>query len=294
MLLTLVKTTRPAFLLLPFSIVALAGALAWHTGTDWSPLLFSLVLLGAISAHASVNVLNEVHDARSGLDDLTCRTPFSGGSGALQHNPQAIEYAQMLGLALLGVVMGLGLYFITLRSWELLPLGLVGIAVVLAYTPKITRSPLLCLIAHGIGFGPLMLVGSYFVLTGEYSWLALAVSVIPLFLVSNLLLLNQYPDLEADRQIGRRHLIIATSPHKGLQVLRWFLIGSFLTLGILVSLQYLPRLALLGLASLVFALPLYVGLLKSAAKGTVNNQLPALNVLVNLSMPFLIAVGLVL
>lgn len=291
---TLVKTTRPSFLLLPLSVIALAGALAWHSGVEWSPALLGLILLGALCAHASVNVLNEVHDARSGLDDLTRRTPFSGGSGALQSNPHAIRQAEFLGLGLLGVVIALGLYFIALRGWELLPLGLAGIVVVVAYTPALTRSPWLCLLAPGIGFGPLMLVGSYFVLTGEYSWLALGVSLIPLFLVSNLLLLNQFPDLEADRQVGRKHLIIATSPRLGLHVFRWFLIGSFLTLLLLVSLEYLPRPALLGLASLAFALPLYTGLLKAHHQSSVNNRLLGLNVLVNLSMPFFIALGLVL
>lgn len=294
MLVTLLKTTRPSFLLLPFSVVALAGALAWHNGAEWSPIMQSLVLLGAVCAHASVNVLNEVHDARSGLDDRTQRTPFSGGSGALQKNPNATRSAELLGFGLLLIVVAVGLYFVSLRGWELVPLGLAGIVVIMAYTPAITRSPWLCLLAPGVGFGPLMLVGSYFVLTGEFSWLALAVSLIPMFLVSNLLLLNQFPDLEADHRVGRKHLIIATSPAFGLRVFCWFLIGPFLTLLLLVSMQYLPPKALLGLASLVFALPLYAGLLGDRHQAKVDNRLLGLNVMVNLSMPIFIALGLLL
>lgn len=42
-----------------------------------------LVLLGAAAAHISVNAFNEYLDFRSGLDAMTRRTPFSGGSGVL-------------------------------------------------------------------------------------------------------------------------------------------------------------------------------------------------------------------
>lgn len=175
MLFTLVQTTRPSFLLLPFSIVFLAGALAWQSGAESSLLLFGLILLSAVAAHASVNILNEVDDARSGLDELTQRTPFSGGSAALQTNPAAINAAEKLGFALLALVVAVGIYFIYLKGWLLLPLGILGVLVIVAYIPKITRMPWLCLIAPGLGFGPLMLFGSYYVLTGNFSWVALAV-----------------------------------------------------------------------------------------------------------------------
>lgn len=294
MLATLIKTTRPSFLLLPFSIVALAGALAWNSNADLSYSILSLVLLGALAAHASVNVLNEVHDARTGLDELTQRTPFSGGSGALQENPAALNAADKLGKALVAIVIALGIYFIYLRGWTLLPLGLLGLFVIVAYTPKITHSPWLCLIAPGLGFGPLMLLGSYFVLIGEYSWLAFAVSLIPLLLVSNLLLLNQFPDINADTQVGRRNIIIANNVPKGLAVFRWFLLGSFVLLLALVIFNYLPAKALLGLLSLIFAWPLYWQLLKVNTAEGVSNKLLGLNVMVNLSLPFLIALGLIL
>lgn len=293
MLHTLVQTTRPAFLLLPLAIVALIGALAWQSSADWSTSLFALVLLGALAAHACVNVLNEVHDARSGLDDLTRRTPFSGGSGALQANPAAIKYAACLGVGLLCLVMGIGLYLVSVRGWGLLPIGLAGVVVILAYTPKITRLPWLCLVAPGLGFGPLMVLGGYFVLTGEYSWAALGASLIPLFLVSNLLLLNQFPDVEADRQVGRCNVIIATGGEQGAWIFKWFLLAAFLALLLLVAMQALPLMALLGLGSLVFALPLYLGLTGFRGESELDHRLLALNVLVNLTMPLFIAVGLV-
>ena len=73
-----------------------------------------LVLAGALCAHASVNLLNEYHDFRSGLDLQTQRTPFSGGSGALPANPQAAGDVRVLGYGMLAVCIAVGL----LLAWN--------------------------------------------------------------------------------------------------------------------------------------------------------------------------------
>jgi len=288
----LISSARPPFLLLTLSVVSLGAVLAMYAGAQWSTSLFVLILIGALAAHISVDMLNEVHDTRSGLDALTQRTPFSGGSGALLHTAQALVWAQILGYMLLALVIAIGLYFIELRGWGLFPLGLVGLLIVLSYTPKITRSPWLCLIAPGLGFGPLMVMGTYYVLMGEYSWLAFFVSLIPFFLVNNLLLLNQFPDYEADKQAGRRNLLISAGLNQGLSVFRWFLLAAFLTLLLLVALAWLPLWALLGLLSLTFALPLWMKLRQEALQTAHLHSLLAWNVVVNLITPLLIALGL--
>lgn len=294
MLVTLIRTTRPAFLLLPLAIVAMVSALAWHSDVPWSGLQFALLALGAVAANAAVNVLNEVHDARTGLDERTQRTPFSGGSGALQDRPEYWAAARLFGLALVGLVMAIGLYFVWLRGWSLLPIGLLGLLVIVAYTPKITGSPWLCLIAPGLGFGPLMVVGGYFALTGSYSWPVLACSLVPFFLVNNLLLLNQFPDVEADRSVGRNNLIMAQGHRAALLVFNLFQLGALLTLLGLVVLGHLPSLALLGLLGFVPALLLYKGLQQFQPSVPLDQRLLALNVQTNLLVPFTLALGLAL
>lgn len=291
---TILLTTRPPFLLLAVSVTLLGAMLALHAGAQWQPGLFALVLFGAVLAHAIVDMLNEVHDAKSGLDDITQRTAFSGGSGALQANPSAIAAVEITAFALLAILIAIGFWLINLRGWGLLPIGLLGVLVVISYTPKITRSPWLCLIAPGLGFGPLMVLGTYFVLTGEYSWLAFWVSLIPFFLVNNLLLLNQFPDFSADQQIGRKNILIAFGQEQGLRIFRWFLLAAFLTLLLLVALQNLPIWALLGGLSLIFAIPLYLKLQNLEQFNAQMHQLLGFNVIVNLTLPALIALGLLL
>ena len=98
------------------------------------------------------------------------------------------------------------MYFVFTVGILLLPLGLLGIALIVFYTQWITKRPIICLVAPGLAFGPLMVLGTHFVLTGSYSWTAFAASLVPGFLVSDLLLLNQFPDVEADKTVGRKYL----------------------------------------------------------------------------------------
>lgn len=290
---TVWMSMRPPFLLLTVSVILLGAALAvWEGATfDWGR--FLLVLIGGLSAHASVNLLNEYEDWRSGLDAMTQRTPFSGGSGRLQAHPEHAEWVMGAGYFFLGVVIAIGLYFVHELGWGLLPIGLLGVALILFYTTRLTRMPWLCLIAPGLAFGPLMVMGTYYVLTGHYSERALVISLIPFFLVNNLLLLNQIPDIEADRRAGRVTFPMKMGLPLTLQVFDLFLLSAYGVLVILVALQWLPPLALLGLISLIFAMPMLLNLRRVRA-GNHERLLPALamNVVINLVTPALVAVAL--
>lgn len=256
----------------------------------------ALVLLGALAAHASVNVLNEWHDMRSGLDALTQRTPFSGGSGALLARPQAVPAALALGLALLALAGGCGLALL----WQLpaaarpalLLLGGVGLALVMAYTPWLTRQPLLCLLAPGAGFGPLMVLGTQLALAGDATSAALLASLVPWCQVSGLLLLNQFPDVEADRQVGRRHLPMVWGRPRAARLLAALLLLGHGSLAGGVLAGVLPAGAALGLLTAPLAWAVAMGARRHA------DDLPALlptmgrNVALCLLTPLLMALGM--
>ncbi len=214
-----------------------------------------LVLIGALLAHVSVNLLNEYDDFRSGLDLLTVRTPFSGGSGSLPAHPEAATATFAVALACLSATAAIGLYFVFQNGIALLPLGLAGLLIVVAYTPVVTRLPLLCLFSAGIGFGPIMVIGTVCAITGGYSWLALAASLPPLLLVSGLLLLNQFPDVDADRQVGRKHYPIVLGRRRSAVLFGVMIVAAFAAMAVGVAGGILPSLVLLAL------LPLPLGLL---------------------------------
>ena len=77
------KEIRANFLLLPVVLVAVGAGAAHRAGPVHLPSL-ALILVGVILAHVSVNLFNEYSDWRTGIDEHTPRTPFSGGSGILQ------------------------------------------------------------------------------------------------------------------------------------------------------------------------------------------------------------------
>ena len=194
----------PFLVLAPVCVFLGIGTAVW-TGDDLNALYVILSLVGAIMAHISVNALNEYFDFRSLLDTKTKRTPFSGGSGTLPAKPEIAPYALWIGVVSLIITILIGVYFLSVYGLGLLPLGTLGVVLIVLYTVWITRLPLLCLFAPGLGFGPVMVVGTHYVLTGAYALEAWISSLVPFFLVSNLLLLNQFPDIEADQEVGRRH-----------------------------------------------------------------------------------------
>jgi 1,4-dihydroxy-2-naphthoate octaprenyltransferase len=285
---------RPPFLVLVPVCVLLGVATARWDGAALNWLHLLLAFVGALGTHIAVNALNEYDDFRSGLDLRTQRTPFSGGSGALPAQPARAHYALTTGIVALLVTFGVGVYFLLTWGWGIVPLGLLGAFVIVSYTRYLTRSAVLCLIAPGLGFGPLMVMGTHFALTGSYSWTAFVASLVPFFLVSNLLLLNQFPDLEADRSAGRRHLIIVHGLRAGVAVYGLFLAGAFLAVIAGFATRVLPAWSLLALLAAVLAVPTFLGARRHA--GEVPALIPYLgrNVVINLLMPTLLAVGLFL
>lgn len=288
----LLDPMRVPFLILTPACVVLGLATAiWTTGQiNW--LHFILILVGALSAHISVNTFNEYFDFKSGLDANTSRTPFSGGSGRLQESPEMEQPTWRMAWIFFGLTAVIGIYFVSTIGLALIPLGLFGLIIIYFYTEWITRYPLLCLITPGLGFGIFMVMGTDFVLTGEYSWTAFIASLVPFFLVNNLLLLNQFPDTEADRSIGRKHYPIQIGKQKSSLIYLLFLLLPFLTIGFGILTGYFPLPSLIGFLPLGLAFPIAKGVLKNAEN--TEHLIPTLgqNVLINLITPVLVAVGM--
>lgn len=271
-------------------LVAIAFVIA--EGGKLDPVTVGFILIGALAAHISVNLLNEYYDYRSGLDLQTQRTPFSGGSGGLLIAPACAETVKHAGLLCLAVTILIGLYFVWNGAWALLPLGVAGVTLVYSYSPYITRLPWLCLLAPGLGFGPLMILGTYILLNGQHPLTILPTSLVVMLVVSNLLLLNQFPDLEPDRDAGRLHFPILIGRRNSARLYVALLIIAYATLSISLCAGLLPPQSLLSLMTLPIAIPTAILALKYP--NDMKKLMPALglNVALTLSLPILIALGL--
>ena len=283
---------RLPFLILTPACVMLGAATAAWSGAELNPYYLVFVFIGAMASHISVNALNEYHDFTSGLDFNTQPTPFSGGSGTLPKNPDKAHVALSTGLVSLVVIVIVGIYFLYVRGLWLLPVGLLGIVTIVAYTKWITRNPFLCLIAPGLGFGPLMVMGTDFALSGSYSWTSFVASLVPFFLVSNLLLLNQFPDVEADRGVGRHHFPITIGRESSVKLYVLFLGGAYLAIIFGFITGSLPLTGFLALGSIVIAVPTVKGVARFA--NDVDRLIPYMgrNVVIIILTPVLLAIGL--
>ncbi len=244
-----VRASRPPFLVLTPVTVLLGVGTAVTVGGSVDPWLVMLVLMGALLAHVAVNLFNEFEDFRSGLDLQTRRTPFSGGSGALPAQPAAAASVRRAGWVSLALVVAVGTVLVAEAGPGLLGLGLLGMVLVLGYSAWITRYPLLCLIAPGLGIG-LMVPGTHYALLGAFNAEAFLVMLVPAFLASALLLLNQFPDVEADRSVQRRHIPIVLGRRRAADLFAVLIFGAYLALALSVLAGGLPMGALLGVLPL--------------------------------------------
>lgn len=285
---------RADFLYLDVACVLLAtGAAVWTHG-EINLLYLCLAFLGAVLAHVSVNALNEYSDFRSGLDLNSQRTPFSGGSGTLREQPDLAPTALGIALVSLFLTALIGFYFLLVRGWFILPLGLLGLVVIVVYTNWITRLPLLSLLVTGLGFGLLMVTGTYYVLTGELTGTSFFASLIPFFLGNCLWLLNQYPDVEVDQTVGRRSLPMLIGRQASSIVYGLFLLGTYLSLLAGIWMGDLPLAGLSGLLTLPLAVITAVGVYRYAENLPRLMPYMGYNVLLNLITPALVGIGLLL
>jgi len=198
------------------------------------------------------------------------------------------------GVATLLLCAGIGLWFLWQGMTGLLPLGLAGLIIIVTYTRQINRSPWLCLIAPGFGFGLAMVAGTAYALGGGDSltlWLA---ALVPFFLVNNLLLLNQYPDIDADKRVGRNHFPIAYGVARSTQAYLLFVLATaaVIVAGV-VSAQF-PLWSLLALLPLLLNLVAYKGARTLGQNIGQQPQFMAANVVSSLLTPAVLAGSLFL
>lgn len=196
----------------------------------WMLLSFAAMALIETGKHA----VNDLVDFQTGNDpavDAQHITPFSGGKKALTSGVLSEKEAVFVGLATFCGAGALGLFIVWFQSAAVLWFGIAGILISILYT-----LPPVMLCYRGLGelaifitYGPLILLGAYFVFASEHVVLLLAMSVHIGCLITNVLVINEYPDYEADLAARKMNLLARIGKEKGN---KWYL-GLFL-------LSYLP------------------------------------------------------
>ncbi|MHB8137039.1 MAG: prenyltransferase [Smithellaceae bacterium] len=291
-----VTVIRIPFLILALILGILGAAVAWYEsrlfGSPFNPGYAVLATFGLLVAHAAVNIFNDYFDARSGLDYKTRRTPFSGGSGAAPEGLLTVPEVLWLGIICLLILIPMAVFFVLKSGWMLLPLLVLAALLIIFYTPLILKMGYPEWSA-GLGLGILPVMGAYFVHTGAYSASSFIASMPSFFLVHNLLLLNEFPDVEADVTVGRRTLPIVAGKKKAAYFFSLVTLLVYVWVVWAVICRYMPVFTLLSLVTLPLAIQVIKGSFRYDDMETFLNTMGK-NVLLVLLTQALIAGGYIL
>ncbi|MFQ5943005.1 MAG: 1,4-dihydroxy-2-naphthoate octaprenyltransferase [Anaerolineales bacterium] len=249
-----VNATRMPFLTATLVPVLLGTVIAWNDGF-FHVGLFLLALLGALFFHLGTNVMNDYFDHTSGVDAANLTpTPFAGGSRLVQRG--MIEPTSIRNLAWSFYAAGtvVGLVLLALTGPALLIFGLAGFLLGYLYTAPpfqlVHRG--LGEIAVGLGFGPVVLMGAYWVQSQQMSAAALYASIPIGILIAAVLFINEIPDRMWDEKAGKRTLVTRMSSQSSILGYAILMGAAYLSILVGVGAGLMPVATLLGL----FTIPL--------------------------------------
>lgn len=229
------KVLRLRFVLSSIIAVLLGVSIVYYESTLVNFSYTLLILAGVVFLHLSIDLLNDYWDYVKGIDKITRRTKYSGGTGVLPRGLLKAKHVYVVGLVFLVLGSLIGIYFIILRG----PIvGLVlGVAVFSVYTYSNK------LVYHGLGEifvavkGALIVFGTYFVLTNSLETIPLYNGIIVGILSSCVLFVTSFPDFDADKSKGRKTIVISLGKERALKLYPFLLISPYLliVLGILFN-----------------------------------------------------------
>ena len=248
---TLIRITRLPFVTAVVVPVLLGAAIAWsERAIHGGP--FLLTLVGAVCINLGLNMSNDYFDHLSGIDGIKREiTPFSGGSRTIQDG--VLTAKQMLLGSILFYLVGIviGLYLAATRGLMVLRLGMAGMFLAFFHNAPPFRlyhlAPGLGELAVGIGFGPVVVLGSYYVQAQRLSYEALWASIPVGLLIAAVLSVNELPDFEADRVVGRKTFAAVLGRERGAWVYVALLLGAYVSILTGIALRVLPYPTLLAL-----------------------------------------------
>lgn len=187
-------------------VVTSAGCAAYYHGFKWLP--FTICMLFAIGAQIVSNFANEYYDFKNGLDRKG-REGFRRGVTEGDISPTAMRNATF---GLLFVVCALGCSLIWWGGWWLIGVGIAVALFALGYStgPYPLSHHGLGEIAVVIFFGVVPVIFSTYVQTQSWDmlpvtlWLSLGIG----FMGANVLVVNNYRDIDDDREAGKKTLAV--------------------------------------------------------------------------------------
>ena len=261
---TFIEAIRAPFFTGVIIPVILGSVLAWHAKDSFHWGYFILTLLGIVCIQAGANTINDYFDHLSKNDEVNREyvRPFSGGSRLIQNQTLTPKTMLTISLSLYSIGIIIGLILTLTRGLPILWIGLIGVGIGVFYV-----MPGINLAAKGLGelgiliaFGTLCVVGAYYVQAQEFALEPFLLSLPVGLLITAVLWINEFPDFNADKQVGKTHLVVRLGKKKAavfyfiMMLLTYTLIILFaliFNLWLLLGLLMLPNAVKIGRNALV-------------------------------------------
>jgi 1,4-dihydroxy-2-naphthoate octaprenyltransferase len=248
--------TRSAVLVMTFVSAALAGLFAaFFSAFDFG--LWLLLTLGLLLAHATNNLLNDITDHLKGTDkDNEFRAQY--GPQPLEHGlltmRQMLIYTAITGAFALAIgaylvylrgpvvllLLGLGAFFVLFYTWPLKYIGLGELAVLIVW-------------------GPLMVGGGFYVLSGVWSW-DIVIASLPYALGTTTVIFGKHIDklgAETGKQVRTLPALLGEKPSRyvalGMAVAQYLLVLYLVVTGFFSPVMLIVVLALYPFVYMVAA-----------------------------------------
>lgn len=195
-----IQASRPFSFTASMTPVFLGAALVpfFEKTARWE--LLPLIAIASLLLHAATNMISEYYDFQKGVD----RPDTHGGSRVIVDGLLSPKQVFWCSIILFGGTACIGLVFVAIHGWPILLLGILGILGGIFYTATPVGYKYL-----GLGdlfvfalMGPLMVIGSFYVLTGTYENEVFLISLPVGCLVAAILSGNNLRDILHDTQAG--------------------------------------------------------------------------------------------
>jgi len=243
----------------PFSFTAsvtpvvLGSAIAAYDGF-FNLGLFILTLVGSVAIHAGTNLINDYYDWKKGTDTAESLGPNRPLKEGLI-TPQQLFVAALLTFALGSAI---GLYLVATRGVFILIIGVLSVLAGWFYTagPFAFAYVGLGEVVVFIFMGPVMVLGSYYVMAQQWPWRVVWLAVPLGLIVASILHANNMRDYPDDLAKGKRTLANLLGRRASKNEFLLLMGGGFVVLGGLVLLGIAPWLTLITLFELPNAIKL--------------------------------------
>jgi len=254
------KAARAPFLVVSFIPAVLGGLIGYYSGYfDWT--IFILATVGIVMAHGAADFIDDYYDFINGnlgnKEQQFHDSPLIRGEVTLKQ-------VMIATLITMGIALAAGIVLLIQVGLPVLYLMLAGTFIVFFYTAPPVR-----LNYRGLGetmlffaFGPMIVFGSFYVLSGSFSWAPIFASIPLGIFTMNVGIVSNTFDYEDDIKAGKRCIPVRFGRITAVRIIVLGTVFAYLSVIAGVLLGILPVLTLIVLLTV----PLSMAVIRQVRK----------------------------